>query len=522
MMESVPARTKRTAGNDPADAEAIAVGPENGLPARPERLILFEGARFVRAHWLKFFVSSVCALIPCFWQREIASDDLASHVYNAWLVQLIRQGHAPGLWIAPLRTNVLFDWLLSGSGSLVGLRAGEKLAVSLAVLIFFWGAFGLVSAATRRAPWFLLPCIAMVTYGWTFYIGFFNYYLSLGLSFFALAIVWRGKGWERLAAVPFALVALAGHPIGFFWLLGTSVYVILAGILPRRHQGLLFAGGIAALLGMHHYLWGHYAADPGARPFWVYNGADQLVLFSDRYHIPERALVAFALSAMGIDAFRRRRERDWFKAYAIPLQLYVLVGFAVIVLPGAIHFPPPRAALALLTDRLTSISAVLACCLLGAMRPMKWHFVVSGAIAAIFFVFMYQDTRTINRMEEQIVQLVRTLPPDQRVVATVLPLPGSRIPIQHIADRACIGHCFAYGNYEPGSQDFRVRAEPGNPYVLDDYELAIDVEEGTYIVQPEDLPLYQVYQCSESGTELCIRSLKAGEENNRLGAYHDE
>jgi hypothetical protein len=521
-MGSTRAYLSFSIGPSVASSVSTASQAPQDPPARLEAPVAVQSTRFVRTHGLKFSAFSLIVLIPCFWQHEIASDDLASHVYNAWLVQLIRQGRAPGLWIAPLKTNLLFDWLLSGLGSLVGLRVAEKLAVSLAVLIFFWGIFALVSAATRRAPWFLLPCMAVVAYGWTFYMGFFNYYLSLGLSFFALAIVWRGKRWERLIAVPFGLAAFVGHPLGFFWLVGASIYVVLAEMLPFRYHALLLAAGAAVLLGVHHYLSSHYAADPAAKPFWAYNGADQLVLFSERYHIAERALAVFALAALAADIVRRRRERAWSKSYVIPLQLYVLVGVAVIVLPGAIHFPPPRAAIALLTDRLTSISAALACCLLGAMRPAKWHLVASGAIAAVFFALMYQDTGTINRMEEQIVRLVRTLPPNQRVVATVLPLPGSRIPIQHIADRACIGHCFAYGNYEPGSRDFRVRSDPDNPLVLDDYELAIDVEEGTYVVQPEDLPLYQVYQCSEAGTELCIRPLKAGEENNRLGSYHDE
>jgi len=69
---------------------------------------------------------------------------------------------------------------------------------------------------------------------------------------------------------------------------------------------------------------------------------------------------------------------------------------------------------------------------------------------------------------------------------------------------------------------FRVRALPGNPYVLTSYDLAIDMEHGGYIVQPSDLPVYQVYQCSSGGTELCIRSLEAGEENDRLGEHPNE
>ena len=69
---------------------------------------------------------------------------------------------------------------------------------------------------------------------------------------------------------------------------------------------------------------------------------------------------------------------------------------------------------------------------------------------------------------------------------------------------------------------FRVRAAPGNPYVLSRYDDAVDMENGEYTVQPEDLPVYQVYQCSASGTDLCIRALEAGEENDRLGIHPEE
>jgi hypothetical protein len=64
-----------------------------------------------------------------------------------------------------------------------------------------------------------------------------------------------------------------------------------------------------------------------------------------------------------------------------------------------------------------------------------------------------------------------------------------------------------------------VRAYAGNRYAMDDYEDAVDMEEGHYVVRPADLPAYQVFQCSTTGLDICIRPLQAGEENNRLGVY---
>jgi hypothetical protein len=478
---------------------------------------------FVHDHRLRIPFLSCLILIPCFWHREIVSSDLGSHLYNAWLAQLIRHGQAPGLWLSSQHTNVMFDLLLGWAGTVFSLHTAEKIAVSISVLIFFWGTFALVSAASRRAPWFFVPCIALFTYGWTFHLGFFNYYLSLGFAFFGIAILWRGTQREWLLAIVFAALSVVAHPLGLVCMLGAGAYVAIAEYLPHRGYQLgLLAGGVAALFGFHFYLWRHYDVYAGTAPAYAYNGTDQLLLFGPRYKIPEFALLAFAVIAILADVVRRRRSGNLWSGYALPLQLYILVQLSVWLLPGGIHFPPPTAALALLTERLTSVSAALICCLLGAMQPRKWHLLATAAIAIVFFSFVYQDTAQVNRMEAQAVQLVSSLPPNQRVMATIKNPENSRVLIQHIIDRACITRCFSYGNYEPSTGLFHVRATPGNPYVLSHYDDAVDMENGEYTVQPEDLPVYQVYQCSASGTELCIRPLTAGEDNDRTGIHPED
>lgn len=479
--------------------------------------------RFVHDYPLRVPFISVLILIPCFWHREIVSSDLGSHLYNAWLAQLIRHGQAPGLWLSSQRTNILFDVLLAWFGAVFSLHTAEKIAVSISVLIFFWGAFALAAAAARRAPWVVVPAIALFTYGWTFHLGFFNYYLSLGFAFFGIAVLWRGTQREWLLAIVFAGLAVVAHPLGLVLMLAAGAYVIVAEYLPGRgYQLAVFAAGAAALFVFHLYLWRHYDVYAGTAPAYAYNGADQLLLFGPRYQIPEYALLAFAAIAILSDVFRRRRDGHLWKSYAIPLQMYVLVQLSVWLLPGGIHFPPPIAALALLTERLTSVSAALICCLLSVMRPRRWHLLATSAIAIVFFVFVYQDTAKVNRMEAQAVRLLSGLPPNQRVMATIEKPEDSRVLVQHIIDRACIARCFSYGNYEPSTGLFHVRATAGNPYVLSSYDDAVDMENGEYTVQPEDLPAYQVYQCSASGAELCIRPLQAGEDNDRTGIHPDE
>jgi hypothetical protein len=483
---------------------------------------LVQSAVFIREHWPRLLAISAIVLAPCFWHRRIEAGDLASHTYNAWLAQLIRHGQAPGLYVVWRWSNVLFDLLVSGLGSVVGLQAAEKIAVSLSVLIFFWGAFALVCAAVRRIPWFLLPLIAMITYGWTFEMGFMNYYLSLGLSFFGLAIFWRGRSWERLWAFALAPLILLAHPLGLALFIGAAVYIGIAESMPRRYHLLLLLIVVAGLFFVHHYLWHHFIVETQDESYYRFNGADQLSLYGSRYKVVEGALIGFFIISIGVDIARRRHDPELLACYAIPLDLYLIALAGAYFLPAGIHLQEHLAPLALLSPRLTSVSAVIACCLLAAMRPRKWHAIALASIAILFFVFLYQDTGTVNRMEAEVERLVKTLPPNQRVMATIFVADNSRVLIQHIVDRACIGYCFSYGNYEPASNAFRVRAVPGNPYNMTDYELTSSMEEGTYTVLDQDLPAYQVFQCSPDWTKLCIRPLEADEDNDSTGIHPQE
>ena len=132
-------------------------------------------------------------------------------------------------------------------------------------------------------------------------MGFFNYYISLGLAFFGVAIFWRGKGRERLAAVALAPLIVVAHPFGLIWLAGAGIYVAVAEITPRRYQIALFLVGIGSIFLAHWYFWQHYIVEAPTGPFYFFNGADQLVIFGDRYKLPELALIAFFVIAIAVD-----------------------------------------------------------------------------------------------------------------------------------------------------------------------------------------------------------------------------
>src|SRR5580700_12073720 len=224
------------------------------------------GWQFVRQKKLFILAISFGMIVPCVWHRRIEAGDLASHVYNAWLAQLIAKGQAPGLYIVRQWNNVLFDWMLLHAGNVMGFAAAEKIVVSLCVLLFFWGVFAFIAAATGEPPWSLAPCIAMLAYGYCFNMGFLNYYFSLGLASTSMAFFWRGRGPERflgLILVPFVLLA---HPLGFLWLVGTLLYVVLWTKLPNWWKVAVPLAALAVLLVVRWYL-GYQTRSPG---HWVH------------------------------------------------------------------------------------------------------------------------------------------------------------------------------------------------------------------------------------------------------------
>ncbi len=252
-----------------------------GAPTDERRLVSF--AQVLRDKWAITLPISLIILVPCFWHEHIEAGDLGSHTYNAWLVQLAESGRAPGLSIQSMRQNVLFYWMLSALVSVFRFDLGEKIAVSLAVLLFFWSVVIFVFAVCHDVPWISLPGAAMLAYGWTFNAGFFNYYLAIGLSFLGLSIFCGQKGLKRLYALLLAPLMLLAHPLGLVWFSGAALYTLIAERVPPRLHIFLLGSAALLLLIIHKIMWSHFKVEPAARRIYTINGMDQLVIYGNRY-----------------------------------------------------------------------------------------------------------------------------------------------------------------------------------------------------------------------------------------------
>jgi hypothetical protein len=456
-----------------------------------------------------YAISSLLVLVPCFWQSRVQAGDMGSHLYNAWLAGLIERGQAPGLVIASQTTNVLFDLLLAKLLPAVGAAAAERVAAALAVLVFFWGAFAFCAAACRRSPWNIAPVLAMLAYGWVFHIGFFNFYLSVGLCFFAVAQIWNGRSRGWLVASPLLGIAYLAHALPVVWAAGIFAFAWLWRGLNRRSKAYLFGTCLAVLVLLHAAIVIFMRARWYTYQIWHITGADQLWVFGAKYEIFACALAAVwlwmafdrprqtqQLSNSSRDLSNSSRDRKGAsgseKEASVLGVIAALSAAAVFLIPNAIWLPQYQHQLAYVSERMSLPIGVVVCAWLAGASARRWQSTALVILCLVFFAVLYADEAKLNRFEDEVDALVAQLPPNQRVVLSVL-VPDSQVsPVDHMVDRACIGRCLSYANYEPSSGQFRIRVAGPTTLVAPTETESGSLQYGSYIVKPDDPPLVQI------------------------------
>jgi len=450
---------------------------------------------------LAYALASVLLLIPCNWQPRIEAGDLSSHVYNAWLAQLIGKGQAPGLAIARQTTNILFDLVLGGLMRLAGPGAAERIAVSLCVLTFAWGAFAFVSVVAGRRAWHMLPAIAMLAYGWVYHMGFFNFYWSLGMCFGALALLWNPTPRRMAAAVALLALAYLTHALPVAWTLGVLLYRWLARRATPRQQLYQMGAAALAIFAVRMVLGSLMFTRWVPAQIILAAGVDQISVFDGKYAFPlVGLLMIWVLLLLGCPVRR--------VLTGIPFQVCVLTAFAIFTLPLGVLLPGYKHLLSFIPHRMSLALAICLCAVLAGGRVRRFQHYLAAAVALVFFGFLFRDEMVLNDVERQMAEVVERLPAGQRVINGVAS-PDLRIdPLTHMIDRVCVGRCYSYANYEPSTAQFRVRATAENPIVVSVYEDSFAMQSGSYVVKLGDVPLYEVMY--SPSTQLFLRSLAPG------------
>jgi len=380
------------------------------------------------------------------------------------------------------------------------------------VLAFFWTAFAFVRSAGRTHPLVFGPLLAMGAYGWVFYMGLANFYLATGLSFFYLTLVWKRKGWPGWVPLLVLALAAAAHLMPAAWAAAVHLYRRIYGRLQPSGRRLLFAGAIASLLAIRFALSKVLIIQWEARQLLLVTGVDQLAVFGYKY----LAIIVGVFYLWGYAVYRQLHLREDRGRLNTPLwHLFGLTAAAAAILPDAVQLPSQAAPLAFLAQRMSFWLLVLLCAVLPASIKVRSFGAASLAIAALYFSFLYADARALNRLERRMTALVSAIPPGSRVINSIQDSTSRIDALLHMVDRACLGRCFSYANYEPASGHFRVRAAGPNPVVLWNRRDIERLEHGSYRIRENDVPLYQIRLCSGT-SEICLHSLNPGEVVERL------
>ncbi len=456
---------------------------------------------------MRVLLASIIVLIPCFWHTHIQAGDLGSHMYNVWLAQLIREGKAQGLYLEWIYTNVLFDLWAGWLVQLTGFAWGERLAVATVVLTFFWGSWVWVRSTTEASPWPITPLLAMFAYGWVFQVGFLNFYWSMGFCFGGLALAESQTKWKRrfwwVALIP----AAAAHMLPVGWVVALWLYAQAMKWTSLRRRGWLLLAGVAGVAAVSVVIRLRYPAIWSPDQVLGMFGMDQLLLVSPSYlAIAGGFLAIWALGLLWVfDS-----QPTGLLGHRRQVHFLALTAAGVLLVPWVVQLPSFSSPLSFITQRMSLACAVLMCALLPLGNRAKLIFCSGMALALGFFVMMYRDTAELDLFEDKLYASVRKVPVGVRVVAPYEGEPARAFSYGHIVDRACIGHCFSYANYEAATTQFRVRARGVNSIVAHDNATSLALQTAHHVVSGSEAPLYY-FRWIPDEQRFVLRVLQAGD-----------
>ncbi len=452
---------------------------------------------------MKYFALSLLLLIPCFWQDHIQAGDLGSHTYNVWLVQLIGAGQAPSLFVMPVFTNVLFDWWSSFCIAKAGFLWGERFAVSTVVLTFYWGAWTWIRTVTGKQPWAITALLAMFTYGWVFFMGFMNFYWSMGLCLFALAAAESANVWLRRLWWLLLIPAGMAHMLPVGWAAALWLYSLVHARCNDRWRAILLTASLAAVICLSFAIRQRYSTEWAPDQILGMLGVDQLMLATPLYLI-------FAVVVLAVGALSLAWALDSRLLSTLPMHYLALSAIGVFLIPWVIRLPGFSGPLSFITQRMSLSCAVFVCALAVMASKPKVILGITTPFALAYFGLLYSEAAPLNEYENALYKAVRELPTKSRVCAPN-PAGATRVFfLNHIVDRACIGHCYSYANYEAATTQFRVRAYGPNDIVAHDNQTSVELQSANHTVTADEAPIYYLKWIPEQ-KRFETRVLKAGD-----------
>ena len=337
---------------------------------------------------------------------------------------------------------------------LAGPLWAERVTVASAVLLY-WGAFYLIHRATGSRPWFLTPYSrdAHVRAGFSSRIP--ELLRIHGIQPLHTRAAVAADAVRFLLALPLAALALLAHALPFAWAIFSMAFLYLARKIKANWRWLLLPGGIALLVAVRTILVTLFPHQHPSTTLNVYGiagltGVEQVWLYGAQYLIVCLGLLivfavlvlertrgrsgAFRSRGAALDPASRRVRAASFRDPVPAIPARAGLHSAAHLVPVSrlrVHSggqPEPR-----------------------PMDPTSWSLWPRYSLR---FCISTTEHSTTSEMKS-----LRSWKHFRRASASWL-YSRTRYWIEssaHVIDRACIGHCFSYANYEPATAQFRVR-----------------------------------------------------------------
>jgi hypothetical protein len=429
-------------------------------------------------------------------------------------------------------TNVLVDLLIEPLLAHFGQLAASHIVLSILTCTFFLGGVLWLQALSNGQSWRVWPILLMLTHGIILQSGFLNFYLSTAICLFALGLLWRPTIPRVTIAVVLFVIARFAHPLPILWAISVLLYVRLASRVEQKARIWMIAAAGITLVAVRSIIMWKFAGSWKAPRVLEVTGASQILL-----HPTSFALLALVLLVLGVAAVLRSRNLRGVVHDPI-FHVYVVSMIAVVLMPENVNAGQFSSG-GYISLRFSLFAALAGVAVLARHARSAWFFKAGGVIAILFFALLFRDAKAASKITHQLENETAALAGMPRVTSQIrfpqfrmeselakpLHLPGIRaiqrmlydehfgINIAHVVDAACIDHCISYGNYEPSTYQFRVRALPGNHFAATTGAVAGEIQAGHYVVQAGDLPMYSIYVCGPAESDLCTRALRVGETN---------
>jgi hypothetical protein len=195
-----------------------------------------------------FLITALFHLLPIWRVHYVPTVDGPSHLYNAQVLHELAKGtpEFARVFRADLRPfpNWLGHILLFLALAVVPALVAEKLVLSAIVLLFLagcWKLAGVIDARSRVYAFLVMP----LAFSALLQMGFYNYFLGVGLALFAIAACWERR--TTLAGILLLLCYFAHAVPAMVALLMIAVIWIVRGQW-RRWTELLAIAPTAPLL----------------------------------------------------------------------------------------------------------------------------------------------------------------------------------------------------------------------------------------------------------------------------------